>query len=71
MAAALWVIEGEGGSDSDSRGYEPNTSRVGTSPSGPIVSLTALTESYKKIALPTLMPANSSDITSYARRKGA
>ena len=43
MAIALWEIVGEGGSESDSLRYVLNTSRVGTRPLGPAVSLTALT----------------------------
>ena len=41
-AFARCVTVGEGASSSIIRGYAPNTSSVGTSPSGPAVSLRAL-----------------------------
>lgn len=66
IALARCVITGEGGSESESRGYAPNTRRVGISPFGPAVSLTAFTVScnIKTLFAIELDSCKSSDITS-------
>jgi hypothetical protein len=46
-ASALLIIKTKGALDRVIRGYTLNTSRVGTSPFGPIVSFTALTTIYR------------------------
>jgi hypothetical protein len=54
IAFAYYVTVGEGASSSVIRRYAPNTSKMGTRPSRPIVSLRALNTICKAVSLSIL-----------------
>ena len=69
ITSARFSVDGNGGESRLMRGYAPNTSNVGTRPSGPEVSLTALT-AICKIASSLKIVVSSACKISNARRRG-
>jgi hypothetical protein len=68
-ASALLIIKTKGALDRVIYRYALNTSKVRTSPFGPIMSFTALTAIYRIACLSTCSSFNSCYKMSYARRK--